>query len=90
MKKNSKSPNSIKRNSYRIGSVGFDTQLCLWDISDDILNYSAENSINELKTTSSNFLPQTIFNKNNNNKGNLTNTPNALSKITNHNDVCFT
>lgn len=28
--------------SYRLGSVGQDTQLCLWDITEDILRQSYE------------------------------------------------
>ncbi|XP_031619452.1 WD repeat-containing protein 20, partial [Contarinia nasturtii] len=31
------SRNMIRRTSYRLGSVGQDTQLCLWDITEDIL-----------------------------------------------------
>lgn len=38
------SSNSLTTTSYRIGSIGHDTQLCLWDLSDDLLKQPVSKS----------------------------------------------
>lgn len=39
---------------YRLGSVGQDTQLCLWDITDDVLRQKPTSRNRSISTTQSN------------------------------------
>lgn len=77
--------------SYRIGSVGQDTQICLWDLTDDIIRQSSQQTVKSraslvfASTSSTNSLVKnSTANSSSNAKGNSESNQHTSSADTKH------